>query len=86
MRDATQEQAKLGHALQSLRTTAGVTQEELAQTLGVHPTYVSQVERGKRGVRWYTVLRFLDGLGANLHQLADLMDVVEKQAKRPHKR
>lgn len=85
-RDATHEQARLGRALQRLRNTAGVTQEELAETLGVHPTYVSQVERGKRGVRWYTVLRFLDGLDASLRQLADLIDEAEKQAARSLRR
>ena len=71
MRDPAQDQVVLGRALQALRDQAGVTQEEMAVRLGIHSTYVSQVERGRRGVRWHTVLRFLDALGSNLHQLAD---------------
>jgi len=51
----------------------GLTQEQLAGRLGVDPTYVSRVERGRRGVRWYTVMRFLAALEATNHQLADAL-------------
>lgn len=67
----------LGRALQALRERADLTQDELARRLGIHATYVSQVERGRRGVRWHTVLRFLDALGADLRQLAA---AIEKQS------
>jgi transcriptional regulator with XRE-family HTH domain len=77
MRDASQDQAVLGRALQVLRERAGLTQDELAVRLDIHSTYVSQVERGRRGVRWHTALRFLDALGADLHQLADAIAKVE---------
>jgi transcriptional regulator with XRE-family HTH domain len=79
MRDASQDQVVLGRALQVLRDRAGLTQDELAVRLDIHSTYVSQVERGRRGVRWHTVLRFLDALRANLHQLADAIAEVEKE-------
>jgi transcriptional regulator with XRE-family HTH domain len=62
-----------------------MTQEELARRLGIHSTYVSQVERGRRGVRWHTVMRFLDALGADLHQLGDALTEVKRQTKLPHK-
>jgi transcriptional regulator with XRE-family HTH domain len=79
MRDAAQDQVVLGRALQALRDQADVTQEEMAVRLGIHSTYVSQVERGRRGARWHTVLRFLDALDCNLHKLADAISEVEKQ-------
>jgi transcriptional regulator with XRE-family HTH domain len=63
-------QSALGQALRELRHRAGITQEQLADRLGMDPTYVSQVERGRRGVRWYTVVRFLSALDASLHELA----------------
>lgn len=81
VRNAIQDQVLLGCALQELRDRAGLTQEELAAKLGIHPTYVSQVERGRRGVRWHTVLRFLDALGANLRQLADAIAKAEKEGR-----
>jgi transcriptional regulator with XRE-family HTH domain len=36
----------LGKALRRFREEAGLTQEGLAFASGVHPTYVSQLERG----------------------------------------
>jgi len=32
------------------------------------------VERGRRGVRWYTVMRFLTALEVTQHQLADALE------------
>jgi transcriptional regulator with XRE-family HTH domain len=68
----------LGHALRALRDQAALTQEQLADGANVGATYVSQVENGHRGVRWHTLLRFLDTLGADLHQLADALDRAER--------
>jgi transcriptional regulator with XRE-family HTH domain len=79
MRDASHDQATLGRALRALRKGAGIELQDLAQRLGVHRTYVSQVENGHRGVRWHTVRRFLDALDVNLHQLADAITEVERQ-------
>jgi transcriptional regulator with XRE-family HTH domain len=68
-RDA--ELAVLGRALRALRDQAGITQEELAARLRMDATYISRIERGRRGVQWLTVQRFLRALDADLHQLAD---------------
>jgi transcriptional regulator with XRE-family HTH domain len=35
-----------GRELRAARTKAGLSQEQLAHVSSVHPTYVSQVERG----------------------------------------
>lgn len=58
----------------ALRENSELTQEQLAGRLDVDPTYVSLVERGRQGVRWYTVVRFLTALEATPHQLADALD------------
>lgn len=75
--DAVRDQVILGRALRVLRDRAGFTQDELAERIGIDLTYVSRVERGKRGVRWHTVLRFLRALGADLRQLADAITEAE---------
>jgi len=64
----------LGRALRTLRDRAGMTQEQLAALLQMDATYISRIERGRRGVQWLTVQRFLRALGADLHQLADAID------------
>jgi transcriptional regulator with XRE-family HTH domain len=76
---AERDQIVLGRALRELRGQAGLTQEQLAERLDAHPTFVGRVERGQRGVRWNTAMRFLRALGADLRQLADAMDEVQRQ-------
>lgn len=72
--DATQDQIILGRALRRLREHAGLRQDDLATRLGIDTTYISQVENGRRGVRWHTVMRFLRALDADLRQLADAIE------------
>jgi transcriptional regulator with XRE-family HTH domain len=76
--DADQDQVVLGRALRELRDRAGITQGELAARMGIDLTYISRIERGKRGVRWHTVLRFLAALDSDLHELADAVDTATK--------
>jgi transcriptional regulator with XRE-family HTH domain len=71
---AASDQLALGRALAALRHAAGMTQEQVADQLGADATFVSRIERGKRGIRWPTLIRFLRVLDANLHQLADEID------------
>ncbi len=69
----------LGGALRRLRDAAGITQEGLAERLQMDPTYISRIERGRRGVQWLTVQRFLRALDADLQQLAKAIDEQERQ-------
>ncbi len=71
----------LGRALRILRHQAGVTQEQLAALLKMDPTYISRIERGRRGVQWLTVQRFLRALNANLHQLADAITEAQESTR-----
>jgi len=41
---------KFGESLKQQRTARSLTQEELAQLANLHPTYISQIERGKRNI------------------------------------
>ncbi len=68
----------LGRALRTLRDQAGLTQEELGARAGIGTSYLSQLENGHRGVGWHSVTRLLNGIGADLHQLADVIAEVEK--------
>lgn len=70
----------LGRALRILRDRAEITQKQLAALLEMDATYISRIERGRRGVQWLTVQRFLRALDADLHQLADAIG----EAKEAH--
>ena len=53
----------LGSVIAQFRRRAGLTQDELARTAGLHRPYLSQLERGRATVqteRLFRVLRRLD--------------------------
>jgi transcriptional regulator with XRE-family HTH domain len=45
---ATPDQGQLGRTIRKLRRGRGVTIEALAEASGLHPTYLSGIERGRR--------------------------------------
>jgi transcriptional regulator with XRE-family HTH domain len=64
----------LGRALRGLRETAGLTQVQAAEQAGIRSKFVSEVERGNRGLRWHTLLALLRAYGCGLHGLADAIE------------
>jgi transcriptional regulator with XRE-family HTH domain len=75
---AASDYAALGRALYSLRKRAGLTQVEAAHLIGIRNVFVSQIENGKRGMRWHTLLAFLRAYDADLHDLADAINRADK--------
>lgn len=73
----------LGVALRALRNNAGLTQEQVAHILGMRPSKVSEIENGRKGLRWYTVVRFLTAVDATHHQLADELEKRPATTDRP---
>jgi HTH-type transcriptional regulator/antitoxin HipB len=69
------DQQAVGRALRELRKRAGLTQEQVAARMGTSSTYLSRLEAGQRDIRLSTVLRLLDAVGTDLHQLADAIDM-----------
>lgn len=80
--EATPDQVVLGRALRELRDRAGLRQDELGARLGIDSTYISQVENGRRGVRWHTVMRFLRALDASLLDLTTAIEGKETSRRR----
>jgi len=68
----------LGRALRELRKQAGLTQKELGTRAGANDTYISQVETGRRDIRWSTVTRLLIALDVTI---TDLAAAVERQGQ-----
>lgn len=56
-------QRVLGRNLRRLRLERGYSQEDFAEILGVHRTYLGGVERGERNLTLRTVERLADDLG-----------------------
>jgi transcriptional regulator with XRE-family HTH domain len=69
----------LGRALAELRKSAGVTQREASEQVGIRSRFISEVERGNRGMRWPTLLKVLGVYGSDLHDLADALKRAERK-------
>lgn len=62
-------EAAFGRALREVRSRQKLSQEQLALKCGVHPTYVSQLERGLKSPSLRTIERLAVALGMRPHLL-----------------
>jgi transcriptional regulator with XRE-family HTH domain len=60
--DADEIQRRFGDRLKEVRLAGGISQMELAHRSGLHPTYVSSVERGQRNVSLINIYRLAEAL------------------------
>jgi HTH-type transcriptional regulator/antitoxin HipB len=57
---------ELAKIVRARRLELGLTQEELAGVIGMHRIFVSQLEGGKRSMRFESVLRLVQALGLDI--------------------
>ena len=60
---------QFGARLRRVRERAGISQEKLADLAGLHRTYVSSVERGKRNISILNIERLARALGVSMAKL-----------------
>jgi transcriptional regulator with XRE-family HTH domain len=60
--------------VRELRKRRELSQEELAHASGLHPTYLSGIERGLRNPTWRTLGRVSDALGVTMSEIAELAE------------
>jgi len=68
---------QFGNAVRKRRMAANMSQEKLAERAGLHPTYVSMVERGARNATLDVAARIAKALKVELPKLIE-----EAQSKR----
>jgi transcriptional regulator with XRE-family HTH domain len=68
----------LGLAVRELRTKSGLSQEELARKSGLHPTYISGIERGLRNPTWRSIGRVCRALNVKISELAALAESLDR--------
>ena len=52
-----------------MRTSVGISQEELADRAGLHRTYISSIERAQRNVSLENIFLIAEALGATPAEL-----------------
>jgi transcriptional regulator with XRE-family HTH domain len=60
---------KIGKRTRELRLKKDMSQGDLAKILGVHPTYISSIERGVRNMSIKNVARLARALGVPIENL-----------------
>jgi transcriptional regulator with XRE-family HTH domain len=58
-------QRTVGRNIRRIRSTGGLSQEDLAERIGNHRTYVGSVERGERNLSLRSLERLALGLGVD---------------------
>jgi transcriptional regulator with XRE-family HTH domain len=74
-----QPRVAFGRAIRRLRTARGLSQERLAEDVGIHRTYIGDVERGLRNIGLLNVDRIARALETDL---TGLMTEVEAERRR----
>lgn len=59
----------IGQRIRSIRTKRGLSQEKLAETAGLHPTYIGQLERGEKNATLESIEKVADALDVSLSSL-----------------
>ncbi len=65
----SQPRKQLGNNIKQLRTSLGLSQEQLAEKAGLHRTYVGAVERGERNVSLDNIIAISRALGVSASTL-----------------
>jgi transcriptional regulator with XRE-family HTH domain len=67
-------QTQFGERVRSLRQRKGLSQEELADLVGVHRTYLGGIERGERNPALKNIAALAEALNVSLSDLFNLED------------
>ena len=60
---------EIGQRIRNYRTQQKLSQEELAEKCGLHPTYIGQVERGEKNATIESISKIAAGLSVSLSTL-----------------
>lgn len=65
---------EIGHRIRNFRLQKQLSQEELAERCGLHPTYIGQLERGEKNATMESISKVAAGLGVKLSSLFENID------------
>ncbi len=71
----------LGLAVKHWRNIAGLSQNELADAAGVHRTYISDIENGRRNLTLEILFRVAQGLNQKLSRITATAELLAEPEK-----
>lgn len=72
--DRASTRARFGRAVKQIRIQRGLTQEQVSAASGLHPTYISDIERGARNPSWQVITQLAEGIGVSTAEIAQHFD------------
>jgi transcriptional regulator with XRE-family HTH domain len=73
-------QTQLGNKVRLYRKSLTLSQEQLAEVADVHPTFISNIERGKVSVSAFYIYKISDALGVRIVDLLDFQEGNEEDS------
>lgn len=74
MKEVRRVQAAFGKAIRVVRSTEGLSQEQLGELADLHRTYIGDIERGQRNVSLINMVKIADALKVKLCVLVRRME------------
>ena len=65
---------EIGKRIRNYRIGQKMSQEELAEKCGLHPTYIGQVERGEKNATIESIYKITAGLSVSMSTLFEKID------------
>lgn len=69
-------EGRFGRLIRQWRTEQGVSQDELAERLGLHRNYIGDIERGERNISLQVMSRI--GAAIGFERSGDLLDAMKR--------
>lgn len=79
--ESPEERAALGQALRAQRLRRDLTQEKLAERVGLHRTYIGGIERGERNPCYTNLIRIARALDIPLSELIERAEHADRASQ-----
>lgn len=66
---------KFGANIKKLRISRNLSQEKFAELVGLHRTYITEVERGLRNVSLINIVKIAKGLDISISELFNEVEI-----------
>lgn len=73
--DETYIKLKFGANIKKIRTSKNLSQEKFAELVGLHRTYITEVERGLRNVSLINIVKIAKGLDISISELFNEIEI-----------
>lgn len=84
MQKKPKECVQFGIAVRELRKQRNFSQEEFADAVGIHRTYIGGIERGERNPTLTTINRIAAALDVTASELLNVMERISSEAADQH--